>query len=152
MSRTLTSILAIFALAVLAGGVAAEVPKEGAVAQVEAALAPADAGKTVQPQLGPMHQEIAALNERLKVEVNELASRFAQASDPQQRLAIQRRIDEAKRSIHLGSLEIQLRYAQAEGREAAAALLTQAIEQFKNPVVANAKPVERARPSESTQH
>jgi hypothetical protein len=148
MSRTL--LLSLLLIVWMAGALAASDQPEPV--RVEAAPVPADAAQVIAPTLSPMHQEIADLHERLTNEVKDLAARFTASSDLQQRLALQLRIDEAKRGMQLGSLEIQLRYAQAEGREDAATKLAEAIEQFKNPVVANAKPVERVRPTETTQH
>ena len=150
MSRTWIVVFAI-TLAV-SGFAAAQAPVEPESVRIEAGPAPAEPSKLVKPQLSPMHQEIAALQERLTQEVAELGQRFTAAADAQARLQIQLRIDKAKRDMQLGSLEIQLRYAQAEGREEVAAKLEQAIETFKNPVAIPAKPVDRPIPSTSTQH
>jgi hypothetical protein len=106
----------------------------------------------IKPVLSPMHQEIVTLQETLTKQVADLAVEMKAAGDPAVRLQIQLRIDKAKKDMQLGSLQIQLRYAQQDGRAEIVSKLEAAIEQFEHPVIVNGKPVDRPSPSDAPQH
>jgi len=83
--------------------------------------------------LSPMHREIFDAVEEERARVEDLNERFLRAALAQEKLAIQQEIEAVKRDGMIAVLEIQLRYATAEGRAEMAAQLETAIEAMKNP-------------------
>jgi hypothetical protein len=81
----------------------------------------------------PMVAEILAAVEASQAEVAELASRARATLDETEALALAREVRRAKLAGRLEVLRIQLRYAQAEGRDDAAAQLQAAIGRMTAP-------------------
>jgi hypothetical protein len=83
--------------------------------------------------LAPMHREIFDAVESERAEVEALNLRFTRAVLPADMLAIQKEIEALKKNGMIKVLEIQLRYAEEEGRSEVATQLETAIEAIRNP-------------------
>jgi|GEM_PF-6542107 len=85
-------------------------------------------------EMSPMHQEIFAALDQEKARIDELNATVDQNMPAAQFLALQQQIEETKKAAQVSVLEIQLRYAETEGRQAQVAELTEALELVRHPL------------------
>jgi hypothetical protein len=99
-------------------------------------LAPPQPGvRTISRQnLSPMHQEIFAALDQEKARVEELNAQATKNMPASEFLALQQQIEETKKAGQISVLEIQLRYAEQEGRQAQVAELSEALEMIRHPL------------------
>ena len=95
-------------------------------------------------KMSPMHREIFAALDQEKVRVDELNARTTKNMSAEEFLALQQQIEEAKKSAQISVLEIQLKYAQTEGRQAQVSELSEALELIRHPL-SPAEAVKRLR-------
>ena len=99
-------------------------------------LAPPTAGLPTLPRekMSPMHQEIFATLDQEKARVDELNAQATKNMSAAEFLALQQQIEETKKGAQISVLEIQLRYAQAEGRQVQVSELSEAIDMIRHPL------------------
>jgi hypothetical protein len=102
-------------------------------AEVAPDAAPATARAVDRAPLSPMHRDIGAALKQEKALVEELNRRFLAAPLPTERIAIQKEIEAAKKNGMIAVFEIQLRYAEAEGKTTAVEQLRTTLEAIRNP-------------------
>jgi hypothetical protein len=141
------SVLALALVGLSAAGVVQAVsPPPPTRAEIEAAQAAQPPAPATTPapavdraveraRLTPMHREIADAVETEQAAVEALNRRFLEAPQVTEKMAIQKEIEAIKKNGMLAVFEIQLRYAVADGRTAAAEQLRTTIEAMKNPKV-----------------
>ena len=95
-------------------------------------------------KMSPMHQEIFAALDQEKVRVEELNARATKDMPAAEFMALQQQIEETKKAAQISVLEIQLRYAQQEGRQAQVTELSEALDLIRHPL-APADAVKRLR-------
>lgn len=129
--NTKSTALALLIVAVLAPDLSAAAPT-GAAEPTPATTAP-PARSVDRSRLSPMHRDIADAVEAEKARVEELNRRYSTTSLLADRIAIQKDIEAIKKEGLLTVLEIQLRYAESEGRSEVATQLRTSIEAVRNP-------------------
>ena len=95
-------------------------------------------------KMSPMHREIFAALDQEKARVDELNARATRNMSAAEFLTLQQQIEETKKSAQISVLEIQLRYAQTEGRQAQVAELSEALDLIRHPL-SPAEAVKRLR-------
>lgn len=105
----------------------------------EAAQEPETLGSPTN-HLGPVTQletafarELAELRTSQQAQLEEIAQRLRQTTDPQQELPLQLELDAAKQEVELELLRLQMRHAQAAGRTEVVEKIQQAITQITSP-------------------
>lgn len=98
-------------------------------------LAPPAPGLHTLPRerMSPMHQEIFAALDQEKVRVDALNAEARKNMSASEFLALQQQIEETKKAAQISILEIQLRYAEQEGRQAQVTELSGALEMIRHP-------------------
>lgn len=129
--NTRPTALALLIVAVLATEPSAAEPTKTAEPTPATIAAPARA--VDRSRLSPMHRDIADAVEEEKARVEELNRRYLATSLLADRIAIQKQIEAIKKEGLLTVLEIQLRYAELEGRSEVATQLRTTIEAVRNP-------------------
>jgi hypothetical protein len=104
---------------------------------------PVPAAESDERPLSPMMQEITDLQAATHQAVAELASTLADAREQEQIMTIQREIGRLKSEARVETMRIQLKYAQAEGNEEAAAKLEEIIARLTTP----RQPATQVRPA-----
>ena len=138
---------------VLVAGVVAVLshPAQSANARRQPSVAPDESQAVAHPfptlarkDMTPMHQEIFAALDQEKAQVDELNARVNKNMPASEFLALQQQIEETKKAAQVSVLEIQLRYAEQEGRQAQVAELTESLDLIRHPL-SPAETVKRLR-------
>jgi hypothetical protein len=132
---------------------------ESAAAQAsQASQASTDAAASMQPEgqassaplaLSPMHQEIRALLDQQRAEVEALSAQIAQQTDATEVLELQRAVEASKRQAQVGVLEVQLRHARAAGKAETVTALQSALRELLSPPVKAQPQARPARPQDN---
>ena len=101
-------------------------------------LAPPAGGVRTIPRdhMSPMHQEIFASLDQEIARVEQLNAQATKTMSAAEFLALQQQIEETKKAAQISVLEIQLRYAQEQGRQAQVAELSEALDMIRHPLPA----------------
>ena len=133
----------------------APAPKTLAVATMQddgaPVASPRRAAAFTDPAIASMHAEIEASLARERQSVEALQARFAQTTDPQAALAVQREVEQVKKETQLDVLRIQLRHAQETEATEAAAALQIAVDRFAVPPAPTSAQAKRDLPPAKTQ-
>jgi hypothetical protein len=137
MDRKLTALLLVGIAMLTTGSLKATSPVQDQTAGNDVATRlPESSGRPAgidRASLTPMHRDILDAVELERASVQALNQRFTQAVSPGEKLAIQQELESVKKAGMLAVLDIQLRYARAEGRTEVVQQLEAAVERVRNP-------------------